>query len=214
MVIPDEAAEAVLRRFPEVGYSSYGLGWFNEPYRGITTVHHAGGIDGFSSLVMLVPEQQIGVTVLCNLNGNAWPFLVAYAAIDRLLGLEPIDWVGRAMAVLGTMDEAERQGEAHVAAEKRPGTAPSRPLDAYTGEFEHPAYGRMHVARNGPGLVATLGVETYPMSHYHYDVFGLWDRHYDMTRRTSFVSNVRGDIDRVTVPFQPGVSDIVFERVG
>jgi CubicO group peptidase (beta-lactamase class C family) len=214
MVIPDGSSEAVLRRFPEVGYSSYGLGWFNEPYRGLTTIHHAGGIDGFASLVMMVPSEEIGVVVLCNLNGNAWPFLVAYAAIDRLLGLEPIDWLGRAKGLLGYLDEAERQGETQVAAERRSGTSPSRALDAYAGEFEHPAYGRLSVTRNGDSLVAALGSETYPMAHYHYDVFGLWDRHYDLTRRASFIGNARGDIDRVTVPFQPGVGDIEFSRVG
>ena len=65
---------------------TYGLGWIIQPYRGRTMIHHAGGINGFTSLVTLLPHENVGVVVLNNL-GSPLPMIVTYYAIDRLLGL-------------------------------------------------------------------------------------------------------------------------------
>ncbi|MEM6997060.1 MAG: serine hydrolase domain-containing protein, partial [Myxococcota bacterium] len=38
----------------------YGLGWFVEPWRGQRRLWHTGGVDGFYSLVALLPEHELG----------------------------------------------------------------------------------------------------------------------------------------------------------
>jgi len=51
-------------KYPEVLHPSYGLGWFIQGYRGHNLLQHGGNIDGFSSLVTLLPRENIGVVVL------------------------------------------------------------------------------------------------------------------------------------------------------
>ena len=46
---------------------SIGLGWFMYSYKGITNCEHGGSDDGYKSLLTLIPEKQIGIIILCNL---------------------------------------------------------------------------------------------------------------------------------------------------
>ena len=98
--------------FPELGHSTYGLGFFITTYRGHKLVWHSGSLDGYSLLFSFLPRQKVGVLVLTNLSGNRpVPVCVTRNIFDRLLGLEPIDWVARCKT-LDQKANAERRGPA------------------------------------------------------------------------------------------------------
>jgi CubicO group peptidase (beta-lactamase class C family) len=190
---------------------TYGLGWAIQPYRGHTMIHHSGGIDGFSSLVTLLPREQIGVVVLNNL-GSLLPLIVTYNAIDRLLGLEQVPWGQRFMKDHLEFKQGQEKGEQKSAADAVPGTTPSHPLDAYTGDFAHPAYGTIAVAQRDDRLLATINGVARPLAHYHYDIFELKIEEWDLPLKLSFATNARGDIESFAAPLEPAVADIVFTR--
>jgi len=48
------------------GKAPYGFGWQTGEHRGKRTVSHGGGIEGFSTMVLLFPEDRVGVVVLMN----------------------------------------------------------------------------------------------------------------------------------------------------
>lgn len=52
------------------GSTSYGLGWFLEKWNGMTVVHHGGNIDGFNSLVAMIPEKKVGFVMLTNVSAS------------------------------------------------------------------------------------------------------------------------------------------------
>lgn len=52
------------------GAVSYGLGWFIEKWNGLKVVHHGGNIDGFNSLVAMIPEKKLGFVMLTNVSGS------------------------------------------------------------------------------------------------------------------------------------------------
>jgi CubicO group peptidase (beta-lactamase class C family) len=52
---------------PKVGY---GLGWFVREWRGKKTLEHAGNIDGFNAVVMLLPEEKMGLVLLTNVTNS------------------------------------------------------------------------------------------------------------------------------------------------
>lgn len=51
----------------------YGLGWFLGERGGYDIVEHGGDLPGFTSLVYLVPEQNLGLAVLTNQSSSALP---------------------------------------------------------------------------------------------------------------------------------------------
>lgn len=52
------------------GKNSYGLGWFLQDWNGLKVVQHGGNIDGFNSLVAMIPEKKIGFVMLTNVSAS------------------------------------------------------------------------------------------------------------------------------------------------
>jgi CubicO group peptidase (beta-lactamase class C family) len=207
MVIPET------NKYAELTNSTYGMGWFIHSYRGYTMVEHGGNIDGFSSLVTLLPQQNSGIVVLSNMNGSPVPTLLTYNICDRLLGLEETPWNERFRKDYDEVKAAEARGKEKSETDRVSGTSPSHPLEAYTGDFEHPGYGTMSIELDGEQLKAVFNSMEFPLKHYHYDIFEAHIERFDISLKVSFSTNNKGDIEAVSAPMEPMVSDIIFRRV-
>jgi len=199
----------------ELSHTAYGMGLGIDYYRGHKVVQHGGGIDGFISLLSFMPRQKIGMIILTNLSGdNPVPMLVSRRVYDQLLELEPVDWVGR---LRQRREQAEvRRPEQEDDESRVEGTAPSHPLAAYAGTYEHPGYGRLQVELADSVLRVGFHDESTQLRHYHYDVFeGADDPVNPIVDeiKIRFLSDADGRINRVAVPLEPRVDDIVFTRV-
>jgi len=53
------------------GKMSYGLGWFLQDWKGKKVVQHGGNIDGFNSMVAMLPEEKLGFVMLTNVSGSS-----------------------------------------------------------------------------------------------------------------------------------------------
>lgn len=193
----------------------YGLGWFLESYRGHFMSSHGGGIDGFTALVTLFPNDNIGIVSLSNLTGTPLPTFVNLYAADLLLGLEPIDRHDQAMMRMTQAQAMMKANEGLEEAERVKGTKPSHKLEDYVGEYEHPAYGILSVSLKDGKLVGSLHGITGALEHWHYDVFkmSVEDIPGEQSMLLTFETNSRGDIDKLHAPLEPMVDEIVFERL-
>lgn len=207
MVI-DEGSE-----YEELLASSYALGWFVVPYRGHTLIHHGGNIDGFSTLVSFLPKENLGVVVLTNLDANPLGSILSYNVYDRFLGLEEIPWSKRNKEVFDTVEAAGEKGRQKAASDRVPHTRPSHALEAYTGEYEHPGYGTLVIEQEGEQLQVRYNNFAGPLKHYHYDTFEFAIERFDLTINVSFSVNPKGEVDGLTAPWEPTVTDIVFKRI-
>jgi CubicO group peptidase (beta-lactamase class C family) len=208
IVLPED------RTFPESTRSAYGLGWTVGEYRGHRIVEHGGGIDGFLTECMMLPDDGIGVIVLTNFWSGMGPSVV-YRVFDTLLGLDPIDWPVR----LKEHRDAAREGAKQSRAEQpRVPDAPLlRPLAEYAGDYEQPGYGTISITVADDGLVPSFGTLQLSMTHRHFDVFDLqWheladqDVHFDLI----FLTGPDGDVVALTVPFEDQLGEpIRFDRL-
>lgn len=204
---------SLTRLFRDEGqpYLLYGLGWYVQPYRGHHLLHHGGNIDGFTSFVSFLPQDGVGVVVLSNLGQTYLPFALTFHIYDRLLGLPDQDWSGFFRArrqELEVATEAQRKAEEQ---DRKLGTRPSHPMEEYAGLYQHPAYGDFRIVRQGMGLGFTFNGLTGTLEHWHYDT---WNLPAGQLRglKLSFLTNARGEVDRLTVPLEASVGDIVFTR--
>lgn len=198
-------------RYDELFYPMYALGWAVTSYRGHLMLTHSGGIDGFTAHVSLLPKDKLGIVILTNKGGTRLTGILAYNAYDRLLGLEPVPWNQRNKDEVAREREEREKREKEADKDRKPNTQPSHALADYVGEFEHPGYGVLTIWENSGKLNATFNGLTASLRHYHFDVF---EAEEGALGRTKFLFglNGKGDIERVSVPLQSGVSDIVFTR--
>ncbi|MFN0180993.1 MAG: serine hydrolase [Gemmatimonadales bacterium] len=195
---------------------SYGLGVGTGSYRGHRAVIHGGGIDGFISQMSWLPDQRIGVMVLTNQGvNNQVPTLVVKSVYDRVLGLAPIDWAARQRESDRTAAKLAAEAEAKLAADRKSGTEPSHPVTAFVGSYRHPGYGTVVIQPNGSGLELVVDDMRAPLEHYHYNVYRVRPGRASgmLQGMVTFLPDLKGQIDRVTIPLEPALPALVLTRV-
>jgi CubicO group peptidase (beta-lactamase class C family) len=200
----------------DLGWATYGMGLSVSTYRGHKLVQHGGGIDGFISQMSWMPKERIGVMVLTNMSGNnPVPNIVTRNVLERLLGLDQIDWVARTKQQQQEAEARRKKQQEERAAERKAGTTPTHALAAYAGDYDHPGYGRFSVQVAGDGLEVSYEAFRVRLKHFHYDVFEIEDpgNTVPLSGRVSFLLDRKGDVDRMAVPLEPNVPDIVLTRV-
>jgi len=146
---------------------------------------------------------------------RALPNVITYNVFDRLLGAEPAPWSARLQELQKKEEESEEEAKKKGYTPRKEGTEPSHPLADYAGEYEHPGYGVATIAVADKGeLKFTFNRMASPLRHFHYDVFEVPEDPLDPFEKTKvqFLMSVNGDIDRVLVPLEPNVKEIVFAR--
>jgi len=201
----------------EISPTSYALGWMVDTYRGHRRVHHAGGIDGFTANTCLFPDDGMGLVVLTNKDGTPLPETITRHASDRLLNLEPIDWLAEALDRRNKALDAAKEAKKKKESVRRSGTKPAHPLEEYAGDYEHPGYGALTVELRDGKLVAIFNGIRATLDHWHYEVFNAPKADndpalVDINWKLQFQTNVKGDVDAVAVPLEPSVKPIVFAK--
>ena len=201
------------RTFPASTRHAYGLGWFLGRYRDHRLLEHGGGIDGFLTECMLLPDDGIGVAVMTNTTSSVMTPVVAYRILDELLGLEPLDWFSTFKPRYDTIMAGMR--EARQARRVVPDAPLPRPLEAYAGEYEHPGYGALSITLDGGVLQPRLGTLDLSLAHRHCETFDLeWHELGDQSHvfPLMFLSDPDGDITALTVPFESLLEPQRFDR--
>lgn len=157
---------------PAASRSSYGMGWFLTDFHGRTLLDHGGGIDGMTALLALVPEEELGVAILTNLQTPTppvWIFGILYRLLDEALGVGPTDWTG------GVTRLAEMFGD-RPTPERVAGTRPSVPREHLTGAYASDVLGTVRIDLEDDGLVLRFGSLEARLEHWHHDTFRApWD---------------------------------------
>jgi CubicO group peptidase (beta-lactamase class C family) len=96
-VIPGSAVQTIRRPHTIIGmdtrykqlthFSLYGLGLHIKDRKGIVVYSHAGGVPGFVSSWLFVPEENLGITILTNTDYNLFCSDLENEILDAFLGL-------------------------------------------------------------------------------------------------------------------------------
>ncbi|MGH9829942.1 MAG: serine hydrolase, partial [Blastocatellia bacterium] len=157
--------------FPESMQLSYGMGWFIEDYRGHQIILHPGDIDGFASLVVLIPEVHTGFVILANLDHTPVREGLAYHLIDQSLNLQTEDWITHFDGVAKGFAAAEEKQTTEEEKKQHADTHPSRELAAYAGTYRNRAYGDVAVSLEGDHLAFQFHTFRSALTHFQYDTF-------------------------------------------
>jgi len=202
-------------RDPEMVPIGYGLGWFTNMYRGQRMVSHGGNLNGVSTLVALLPDQRLGVTVLVNHGASELRDALTKAILDRFLGATDKDWTAEALARKTASESAEVAARANKGDTRVANTRPSHVLADYAGNYFDPGYGPLTISLRSNQLAGRFNDDSSALSHWHYDVFdastddveSIW-----LDGRVQFVTDLAGRISAAQVVMEPSVTPIVFKK--
>ena len=198
--------------------SAYGLGFQQETFNKYLLIEHRGQIDGFTSVLTLVPEMKIGIIILANTDFVQPTGIIRNRLLETLLKLPFTDENTKALKdwmiyIQRKQEEAPTKVQKILDSDDRiKGTHPSHALEAYTGEYINPGYGTIRVDRDGDDLKITRYDYQSKLSHYHYDYF-LTNELFPFYRTTlEFKTNGDGFIDQLVIQMETKADPITFTK--
>jgi CubicO group peptidase (beta-lactamase class C family) len=196
-------------------FAAYGLGWGLRDYQGRKLVGHTGGVAGFVSRVMLVPEEKLGVVILTNAEEDLAFDVILFHVLDSYFHSGSTNWI----SVLHEAEESQRK-DAEEEMQKQSGrratdSKPSLGLDKYAGKYEDAWYGPANIRLENGKLIFSL--EHTPsavgdLEHWQYDTFKAHWR--DRTVEDAFLTfslNTDGAIDHFTMSAVSPLADFSFD---
>lgn len=155
---------------------SYGMGWGNYHYNGHMVVEKGGALPGVRTVVTLVPDRQIGIAVLTNLNLTLMPEAVRAKFLELYLGESSSDLQAEILSNQPTLSALTALPSWPDQPVPLAGSASD-----YAGTFVSDLYGLFVIEPNGSGeLSLKAGPAQYPglLSHYSSETFVLtWSHH-------------------------------------
>jgi CubicO group peptidase (beta-lactamase class C family) len=154
-------------------FLGYGLGFFIQDYRGMKIVTHTGGLPGYLSRVIMVPEKNVGVAVLSNGESEAFE-AIAWQALDDALGAPRFDWVNGYATLSARSDSANAAAEQQAAAERDSTAGPALPIARYAGTYRDDWYGDVGITNDNGKLVMQFSHTPSLLGdlvHWQYETF-------------------------------------------
>jgi hypothetical protein len=199
---------------PDVHFSGYGLGWGMASYRGHYRVEHGGGIDGFITTTGFFPSDSIGIFVSSNQGGVSSSIRNFIA--DRMLKLPYRNWNKYLLDADKKAKDAAKAVVKNDSLGRKFNTKPSHELADYTGTFSNKGYGSIEITLKDGNLFSKFNSIDIKFEHFHYDQFKAYpqDPTFDESDafRVSFHTDDKGNISKLSTPFEAGVKDIEFEK--
>lgn len=199
----------------KTNFADYALGWGLRDYHGHKLVGHTGGVGGFVSRVMLVPDEHLGVVILTNAEQDGAFDSILYHVLDYYFQLPGTDWIGAFKAV-NDQDEKEaaetmKKAEGTRAANSKP----SLPLEKYAGTYNDAWYGPITIRQENGGL--TISFDQTPgmigdLQHWQYDTFKAhWRLRTIEDAFVTFSLNPDGTIHSATMQAVSPLADFSFD---
>ena len=152
-----------------------GLGWLVLDYRGRKVVRHGGS---WGASVTMIPEENLGVAVLNNIDIEGVAGMLSYDVLDAYLVGPSSPGTRTSGRPRGSRTKAPAIPIARATRRKPSsskyriaGTSPLRPLEDYAGTYQSPLYGDIVVKHEGGQLLLDFAGYTTRLTHWHHESF-------------------------------------------
>jgi CubicO group peptidase (beta-lactamase class C family) len=196
-------------------FNGYALGWMERDYRGRRLVMHTGAVFGAQAIVMLIPEGNVGFSVMINCEDGEAALGIAYELLDHYLGQPRYDWAAAWQEVVRQRDErAVTRLKQQTGTMPAPG-GPSLPLERYAGAFVDAWYGEVAITHRDGRL--TMDFKQTPgmtggLTHWQYDTFRVdWRDPLIEPAYVTFALRADGGIDRIGMRAVSPLADFSFD---
>lgn len=194
-------------------FRGYALAWIVQDYRGHKVIQHSGGTQGFRTIVVLIPEKNVGFAIVNNSEDNEFAPGLEYELLDHYLGLPKRDWPKAFKTFFDSRVAAGLEAQ-RTAGATRPASSPSLPLGGYAGQYADPWFGGISIAERDGALSADFGRPgmTAKLEHWAYDTFvARWDDPLIEPAYLTFQLDAAGKPARIAMKAFSPVADFSFD---
>jgi CubicO group peptidase (beta-lactamase class C family) len=196
-------------------FADYALGWWLRDYHGRKLVGHTGGVAGFVSRVMLVPDENLGVVILTNAEETSAFDSILYHVLDYYFHVPSTDWISAFKAVKDEEEKDAAEIMKKAEGSRATDSKPSLPLDKYAGVYNDAWYGPITIRMENEHLVITFDhtpLMVGDLEHWQYDTFKAhWRVRTIEDAFITFALNPDGSIDSAKMKAVSPLADFSFD---
>ncbi len=199
----------------KANFADYALGWALRDYHGRKLIGHTGGVAGFVSRVMLVPEENLAVVILTNAEQDGAFDAILYHVLDQYFHVPPTDWIAALKSVDDQQEKEAAEIMRHAEGSRDANSKPSLPLENYAAVYNDAWYGSITIRSENSGLVITFDHNPAmigDLQPWQHDTFKAHWR--DRTIEDAFVTfalNPDGSIDSARMAAVSPLADFSFD---
>lgn len=184
-------------------WTTYGLGWFQQDYRGEMVNMHTGSLDGRTAIVGLIADKKFGVYIFGNIDHVEIRHALMFKAFDMFVFNDNSrDWSIEAKAMYDEIAAAGEKRAETIKGFRALNTQPRLPLEAYAGKYSDPFYGSMEVVLANGKLSLKINTDlTGSLDHWQHDTFqAVWSKRWWGEDLMAFqVNPITGKVDSLTL---------------
>ena len=197
-------------------FRGYALGLEARDFKGYRVLTHTGGLPGYVSRVLMIPDLKLGVAVLTNQESGEAFDAIAYRIADAYVGGAPSDWLDGYEKIRARTEAAVAAADTRTTSARNAASRPSLPLTAYAGTYRDAWYGDIAIAVEDGKLVMRFTKTPSlvgDLEHWQYDTFvARWrDRELRADAFVTFALNPDGSIDQAKMRAVSPSTDFSFD---
>ena len=154
-------------------WKTYGLGWFQQDYRGQMVQFHTGSLDGLVAILGMIPEKHLSIYIFGNLDHTEIRHALMFKAFD-LWGFNDNskDWSNDFYKMYKGLSDTAKVKEKAGENKRVLNTKPSLELKSYCGNYQNATYGTAEVVIENNSLQLKLPNNfSLNLNHWNYDTF-------------------------------------------
>ncbi|WP_224484048.1 serine hydrolase [Robertkochia aurantiaca] len=182
------------RELTNPNWTTYGLAWFQQDYKGLKVDYHTGSITGLIALAGLVRDKDLAVYVFGNMDHAELRHAVLFKAIDLFVfDDDSTDWHKEIFALYEPSGKEESEFGDMLEKNRIENSSPSLELKAYEGIYVHKMYGEMRVDAVEDSLTITSNdLYNFEMDHLHFNTF-ISNKNNMLNNKVPFTFNLGDD---------------------
>jgi CubicO group peptidase (beta-lactamase class C family) len=158
-IMPQDGADENVYLFGD------GFGWRVQSFKGHYKVNHGGNTSGFSSQVVMYPNDKLGIVVLSNQQNSILPYIVADVITNRMLVLPKTELTKYPVAV-NEINKIDKEIK-----ELNKDKIPTHKLSEFCGKYCNKGYGTFEIVQENNSLYIVFPTYKFRLEHLEYDSF-------------------------------------------
>jgi len=197
-------------------YFGYALGFRTYNYKQYKIVGHGGALKGFVSQIAMVPNLNLGISVLTNQSSTAAYWAIIYQVLDYYMQFKPSDWIAankrqQDSALVTTLAQRKKFSIKRDSLSK-----PSLPLEKYQGLYQEKLLGDVVIRKESTGMVMRFSNSfqfVADLQPFQYNTFiaKFRDREFKAEAYLSFTLQADGKIESAKLKVLDPASQVDFD---
>lgn len=182
-------------------WKTYGLGWFQQDYKGQMVNFHTGSLKGFVAINGLLVDKKTGVYILENLDHAELRHALMFKAFDTFALGGDTDWSAQFLKLYGGFKAKADSADKADDAKRVVNAKPAHDLKDYAGKYADPLFGQVIVTADNGAL--NININNYlqaSVQPWNYETFrGYYQHKEDGKATVTFTTDDSGKISSVNV---------------